>query len=119
MQPNDFNENAPGKVIKTLNGYWAFVPEPLPPEITWTNPLLSRLSNADRSLGRLAEVGASFPSPHAVVRPFVRREAVLQRRKAKKIPRQGWVRQYAPATYRVKAGNSAKHSIHLGVTLLG
>ncbi len=77
MKKTDFSENAPGKVIRTLQNYLAFVPAPLPPDILWSNKLLSALSRADRSLARLAEVGNAFPVPHVVVRPFIRKEAVL------------------------------------------
>lgn len=80
MQPQDFQASHTGKVVKTRTGYWAFVPNPLPPEIAWSDRLLSQLSQADRSLARLAEVGASFPAPHVVTRPFIRREAVLSSR---------------------------------------
>ncbi len=77
MKKSDFSKNAPGEVIKTLKGFLAFVPTPLPPEVTWSNKLLFALSKADRSLARLAEIGNAFPVPHVVVRPFVRKEAVL------------------------------------------
>jgi len=77
MKKTNFTDNAPGRLIKTMRGYAAFVPNPLPPEIAWSNKLLSALSRADRSLVRLAEVGNAFPVPHVVVRPFVRKEAVL------------------------------------------
>ena len=77
MKKSDFSKNAPGEVIKTLKGFLAFVPTPLPPDVTWSNKLLFALSKADRSLARLAEVGNAFPVPHVVVRPFVRKEAVL------------------------------------------
>jgi Fic family protein len=77
MKKSDFSQQAPGKVIRTLKGYFAFIPTPLPPDIAWSNRLLSALSKADRSLTRLAEVGNAFPVPHVVVRPFVRKEAVL------------------------------------------
>ena len=80
MQPKDFNSNAPGKVTKTSKGYWAFVPNPLPPNIVWSSQLLSQLSKADRSLARLAQLGASFPAPHVFARPFMRQEAVLSSR---------------------------------------
>ena len=76
MKTTDFSENAPGEIIKTLKGYLAFVPASLPPEIVWTNTLLSTLSEADRSLARLEEVGNALPVPHVVVRPFARKEAV-------------------------------------------
>ena len=77
MNKSDFSQQAPGKVVRTLKGYLAFIPAPLPPDVVWSNHLLSALSRADRSLARLAEVGNAFPVPHAVVRPFIRKEAVL------------------------------------------
>jgi Fic family protein len=80
MRPQDFHTSDSGKIVKTRAGYWAFIPNPLPPEIAWSDRLLSQLSQADRSLARLAEVGASFPAPHVVIRPFIRREAVLSSR---------------------------------------
>lgn len=80
MKASDFTAKAPGKVIKTLRGYRAYVPDPLPPNVAWSNRLLAELSKADRSLAKLAEVGNSFPVPQALIRPFVRKEAVLSSR---------------------------------------
>jgi len=80
MKRTDFKKNAPGKIIKSPNGYLAFVPAPLPPRIEWTDDLLAVLSKADRSLAQLAEVGKTFPAPYVVVRPFIRHEAVLSSR---------------------------------------
>lgn len=80
MNPKNFQPHAPGQVIKTLSGYWAFIPQPLPPAAAWSEQLLTHLSNADRSLARLAEIGRGFPAPHIAIRPFVRREAVLSSR---------------------------------------
>lgn len=77
MKITDFSENTPGKVVKTIEGYYAYIPDPLPPQLEWSNKLLSRLVSAERSMARLEEVGRAFPVPHIVVRPFVRREAVL------------------------------------------
>jgi Fic family protein len=77
MKKTDFSNQAPGKVIRTLKDYEAFIPDPLPPDMEWSNNLLAALSQADRSLARLAEVGKSFPVPHVVVRSFIRKEAVL------------------------------------------
>lgn len=77
MKRTDFSNQAPGRVIRTLKDYEAFIPDPLPPNMEWSNKLLTSLSQADRSLARLAEVGKSFPVPHMVVRPFIRKEAVL------------------------------------------
>ena len=41
---------------------------------------MSALSEADRALGELAGLGRSLPNPHLLIRPFVRREAVLSSR---------------------------------------
>ena len=61
-------------------GYSAFVPAPLPPAIEWTPRLVRVLSEADRLIGRLAGEGGRLPNPHILMRPFVRREAVLSSR---------------------------------------
>jgi len=66
----------PGKSIPR-GGYSAFVPAPLPPEFDWTAKLIGALSDADRLVGRLAGEGGRLPNPHILIRPFVRREAVL------------------------------------------
>ena len=60
--------------------YSAFVPAPLPPELAWTARLIGALSDADRLIGRLAGEGGRLPNPHILIRPFVRREAVLSSR---------------------------------------
>jgi Fic family protein len=72
--------NASGRWIKTLAGYRAFHPDPLPPEITWTPKLVRALSDADQLLGRLAGEGRRLPNPHLLIRPFVQREAVFSSR---------------------------------------
>src|SRR6201993_4556833 len=57
--------------------YSAFVPGPLPPTLVWSPRLIGVLSEADRLIGRLAGEGSRLPNPHVLMRPFVRREAVL------------------------------------------
>jgi len=68
--------NIPGKLVPQ-DGYSAFVPDPLPPTLDWTPRLIRVLSDADRLIGRLAGEGGRLPNPHVLMRPFVRREAVL------------------------------------------
>jgi len=58
----------------------AFVPDPLPPALEWSPALVRALSDADRAVGRLAGEGGRLPNPHLLIRPFVRREAVLSSR---------------------------------------
>lgn len=68
-----------GRIVD-CGSYRAFVPDPLPPKIDWTPSLLRALSDADRLIGTLAGEGRSLPNPHLLIRPFVRREAVLSSR---------------------------------------
>lgn len=69
-----------GRWIKTLEGYRAFHPSPLPPQIHWTEPLAVALANASTLVGKLAGEGKRLPNPHVLIRPFVRREAVFSSR---------------------------------------
>ena len=68
-----------GKYVKCTD-YEAFVPEPLPPKIVWTGQLLRSLSDADRLIGQLSGEGKQLPNPHLLIRPFIKREAVLSSR---------------------------------------
>lgn len=69
-----------GRRVRSVGGYWAYVPDPLPPAIEWSAALASRLSDADRAIGRLAGEGRRLRIPHLLIRPFIRREAVLSSR---------------------------------------
>jgi Fic family protein len=69
-----------GRRIRAPGGYRAYVPAPLPPPIAWDARLAGALSAADRAVGRLAGEGRRLPNPHLLIRPFVRREAVLSSR---------------------------------------
>jgi Fic family protein len=66
----------PGRRV-SIGSYSAFVPNPLPPELEWTHRLVRVLSGADRLIGRLAGEGGRLRNPHVLMRPFLRREAVL------------------------------------------
>ena len=66
-----------GKVIQSPQGYKAFLPHPLPPNIEWDNQVVAALSRADFLLGKLAREGNRLPNPHLLIRPFITREAVL------------------------------------------
>jgi Fic family protein len=80
MNPDDFSNKSPGSVLLTPKGYWTFVPDPLPPKIDWSVSLISALGEAERNLGRLASLADTLSSPHILVQPFIRREAVLSSR---------------------------------------
>lgn len=69
-----------GQYIKQLQGYRAFIPEPLPPrnpELEIDNELQARLSKANLSLGRLDGSILTLPDPDLFVSMYVRKEAVL------------------------------------------
>lgn len=80
MNPADFSGSSSGSVVRTVGGYWAFVPNPLPPPIAYDQDMVELLSEADRGLGRLAGVGEILPNPHLLIAPYIRREAVLSSR---------------------------------------
>ena len=69
----------PGQKV-SQGTYSAFIPATLPPEFDWTPRLIRSLSDADRLIGRLAGEGGRLPNPHILIRPFIRREAVLSSR---------------------------------------
>lgn len=80
MNPNDFHAPATGQVVQTQNGYYAFIPAPLPPDLVWSLSLISALSEAERDLSHLATLAGAFPFPRLLTQPFMRREAVLSSR---------------------------------------
>src|SRR5262245_27642375 len=52
----------------------------MPPALTPDLGLMAQLSAADQALGELAGAGRRLPNPHLLIRPFLRREAVLSSR---------------------------------------
>lgn len=73
----DIKNSPSGKIIKSVKGYSAYIPNPLPPKINWNDQLVNSLSRANFLLGKLAREGAMLPNPHLLLKPFVTREAVL------------------------------------------
>lgn len=80
MQPEDFSANAAVTLRKDPRGYWAALPGTIPPEIPPSWDLFLALSEADRALSELAGVARTLPNPHLLIRPFMRKEAVLSSR---------------------------------------
>ena len=80
MDLEAFRNSPAGRLARTPGGYWVFIPHPLPPAIPWTPDLVAVLSEADRALGELSGLGRSLLNPHLLIRPFIRREAVLSSR---------------------------------------
>lgn len=80
MELVDFKKDGCGKLVKAPGGYWAFVPNSLPPVLTVGWDLTNNISAADRSLGELVGIARTLPNPLLLIRPFMRREAVLSSR---------------------------------------
>jgi Fic family protein len=80
MNPKNYQNHAAGKPIQHPNGYWYFLPAPLPPQINWSDALISILAEAERNLGKLASLGVSSSNLNWLVQPFISREAVVSTR---------------------------------------
>ena len=83
MDVNRFKRHGSGRTIQIGQGetaYWAFLPNPLPPKLTFDPSLVRVLSDADRALGELAGLGRALPNPRLLIGPFIRREAVSSSR---------------------------------------
>jgi Fic family protein len=80
MNPAEFGKQKSGLLVKGALGYWAFVPNPLEPSLTLDLASINALSNADRALSELAGMARILPNPHLLIRPFMRKEAVLSSR---------------------------------------
>jgi len=83
MNAERFRNSPSGRLLKVGQGdaaYRAFVPNALPPALNLDAKLIRILSGADRALGELAGLGRTMPNPELLIRPFIRREAVLSSR---------------------------------------
>ncbi|MFA4925193.1 MAG: Fic/DOC family N-terminal domain-containing protein, partial [Candidatus Aminicenantales bacterium] len=80
MNYQSFQNSPAGRLSKTIQGYYAFIPSPLPPVLNWNESLVNSLSEADRAVGKLAGLSRDLPNPHLLIRPFMHSEAVLSSR---------------------------------------
>jgi Fic family protein len=76
MKPESFKESSSGECTKTLEGYWAYVPNSLPPSLQYDEEVIQLLSDADRLVGELVGTGNSLPNPYLLITPYTQREAV-------------------------------------------
>ncbi|HPH97268.1 MAG TPA: Fic family protein [Anaerolineaceae bacterium] len=80
MDPKDYQNQESGRAIYMPSGYWTFIPAPLPPNLVWSLPLVSAMSDAERDLSHLAALAGVFPYPRLLIQPFMHTEAVLSSR---------------------------------------
>lgn len=75
MDVDAFRKSPCGRVMPTIKGAWAYVPNPLPPHLD-CSPLISVLDRASMAVGELRGVGYAVPNPYLLIRPLQRKEAV-------------------------------------------
>lgn len=80
MRREAFRSTARGVIRRTLEGYDAFHPEPLPRALGLPPDALRLLDEATGAVHRLGGVGRLIPNPHLLIGPHVRLEAVLSSR---------------------------------------
>lgn len=80
MRRGDFSDDAWVTLAPIMGGEVGCVPRPLPAPIAWSGALVSKLSAADRAVATFAGIGLTLPNQHLLIRPFIRREAVLSSR---------------------------------------
>ena len=84
MKPDEFSPGFPGALFEfqtpKSERAWAFIPDPLPPDISFSEELYDHSELAMLSLGRIGGLGANLPNPNLLIRPFIRREALASSR---------------------------------------
>jgi Fic family protein len=80
MDPRLFRSPEAGRVVKTITGYWTFLPAIPPPTIVYDPSLALLLSQADSALSELSGLGRVMPNADLLIAPYVRREAVASSR---------------------------------------
>jgi len=80
MDINKFESGkSPGEIVN-FEGYEAFNPDPLPPDLQMTNELAMAHADALKAVSELKGVGRTVENPQMLIRPFIRKEAVLSSR---------------------------------------
>lgn len=75
MSIEELRDSPCGHLAPTINSAMAFVPDPLPPKLSY-EPLVSLLSEASMKLGELNGIGQLLVNPYLLIRPLQRTEAV-------------------------------------------
>ena len=74
MDVDRFSKSPSGRVARFGEGEaasWAFMPAPLPPELSFDADLVRVASDAAFALGELAAFGRTMPNPHLLIGPGV------------------------------------------------
>lgn len=80
MKSEDFTPEAPGKLVPTTHGTEAFVPDPLPRNISLPSETILLLADAESAVGRLGGTTVREFNPYLIGSPLLHREAILSSR---------------------------------------
>lgn len=80
MDPRAIRSKDRGTVRKTLEGYHAFFPHPLPRHVEYAPSTVHRLNDAVAAVHRLGGASRLLPNPDLLSAPYIREEAVLSSR---------------------------------------
>lgn len=80
MQPADFGQLSPGRLVPTIQGAKAFLPASAPRELPLEISIVRLLAQAERGLGELSGAARRLPNAYLVGAPLLRREAILSSR---------------------------------------
>ena len=75
MDLSAFKNNPAGELVRTIDGYWAFVPTPLPPKLD-LGRLARPIARAMHQLGELKGASRRTQNPYIFIRPLQRQEAL-------------------------------------------
>ena len=77
MRRDDFAPARRGFLVKRSWDQCAYTPPPLPHDLELSRPTIVALEKAAHALGDLNGAGQWMENPYLLIRPFLRREAVL------------------------------------------
>ncbi len=79
MRRDDFTDNAPGELVRLPSGLWAFVPAPLPPQLSLDMETIAQLEYTAAALSSLngaMQIEQSLHFPDMLINPYLNLEAV-------------------------------------------
>ena len=76
MDKDDFKASAAGTLIPSPSGQLAFMPDALPPKLNYQTFAIE-LAEAMEAIGRLNAAGRNLANPNLIIRPLLRKEALL------------------------------------------
>jgi Fic family protein len=76
VKDSDFDTNSPGELVTTIHNALAYLPNALPPQIEYDEPLINHMTSSMLAIGRLDGILHQLANPFLLIRPFQLREAI-------------------------------------------